>query len=1010
MSTDECDHEHPHSPSAGDAVIAKDVVGFVRQCLLDTLDPDDDVAVAQGDLWDFLADGVLGLTPCQCEELQGIWFEYSRNFWLIAKDVLSGAVATDRHRQQLLVKMRIENDDKILVQEFTDIVLNLLKRINWERETIPGSHWCEIESPSEAIGSYWYCKRDGSVKWLRPEIETESMPPRIEDYIDEFCSTLDAKGTKQIQQDVLWRELGTSALALNAVQVQDIQRGWWEHTQQFWETATQITGELQEQELLELKSKLSVEASEFILLQEFALVLPQLLTQITCDGTLHEDRWCEIPVNNKWAKSSFHSNFWFDKKSGQSSWTPPSGLMASAAVPTAEQLLQSTYALELLDPAAIMDAYAKKATKRTTAIASEVLGGAPFEIFFSHRFGAGFRQIMHEEDGGEGEREGGREGGKRSVASRQDGVVVLQLPSLGAVAYLQEEDVEVRTADAQEQPLAAEEGQGGSEGWESVCDDVIECIIFELQIQWQRDQQMAGIGRIHMQIEQLVDFDASSAAQKMGVARSIRDSVEWQEKQASAKVSADGETPVGREVGTKEGVQEEEVQQEEAQEEIQEGADRAEAVEVDAAEANPRQHAFTRRQWQMIDTGDAVVLQAAALQPELSEPMLCALPALDLPVARERRWATDAMAKEKAAALLDAVTQLEEKVVRLDEVKALMAQKRAEVEEQKEARAQLIARLVAEEACRVGMLALADILKSIETMNTHVEEAEGRRLRNVLAAAAAVSLHAADATQSSYGECRGWVAVAMERSSCAVAASVALHAGAEASAAATHAHIGFYKARAARAARWAASAAIQACTLSSMLAESAITAATKAATKEAAGFASEMAMQALALAERATGEAWEAADAVTAAAAALGALRASEAAAMFTRMAEDCAFKCTNPHSLKIEMASDGGVGVERRAGVALEIVVQAVDGYGNCMHCTVLLSLTFCLSQVTTMLARQAITKWSCPSNRVRGDSSADEQLAHSKRVGWRCSLRRTVFRLASQGCISSGPVWIPR
>jgi hypothetical protein len=890
-----------------------DVISFVRQRLLDTVDLDEAGAVAQEDLWRFLADDVLALTPCQCEELQGIWYEYSRNFWLVAKDVLSGAIATERHRQQLLVKMQAENDDKILAQEFTDIVLNLLKRIDWDRETIPGSQWCEIETPSLAIGSYWYCKRDGSVQWLRPQIENETLLPRIEDYIATLCRSLDTEGTKQIHQDVLWGELSKSALALNAVQVQDVQRGWWEHTQQFWETATQITAELQEEELLELKSKLSIEASEFILLQEFALVLPQLLTQITCNGALHEDRWCEIPLDGVCGKVPLPS-FWFDKKSGQSSWSPPVGLMATAAVPTATHLLQSAYALDLLESASVMDANKQEAVAVTaaTAAAAEAVGVGEFELFYSHRFGAGFRPTPLKPEATQEEQEQEQEQDK-DEDERQDGVIVIRLAPMGATAYLQEGEVASADGDTAYSEAMQQSGLAEGEGEvdeiierEIVCEEIIERIVFELQTQWQRGQQAEDINQMRSQIMLLETFDEVAEALQIELAQSTKDGAASQSKQVES--GTDGETQLRPEGG-----------QEGGGGSTQREGERAIVAAGTGKDDGPRKRARVRRRWQMTGTDDTSPLETAVSVP-LSLPIMV----------RERRCATNVIAQHKRDALIDAVMWREEDVKQLDELQILMERKRAEVQRQKEERAQFIAKCGAADACGVGLLAVLDISRLIEAMDVQVRDAELKRLQKVLAAAAEVSWHAADVTQSSYDECRGWVAVARERHSCAVAASVALHAGVQASAIATVAYIAFHKARAARAARWAASAAMDAYTLSSMLVVQSEAAAVKAATKEAAGFASEMAKQALALAQKSAGQAWEAANAVTAAAAALGAAHACEAAARFTRMAMEYAFKCANPHSLKIEMTEDGKA--ERRAGVELEIVVQALDGYGKCM------------------------------------------------------------------------------
>ena len=94
-----------------------------------------------------------------------------------------------------------------------------------------------------------------------------------------------------------------------------------------------------------------------------------------------------------------------------------------------------------------------------------------------------------------------------------------------------------------------------------------------------------------------------------------------------------------------------------------------------------------------------------------------------------------------------------------------------------------------------------------------------------------------------------------------------------------------------------------------------------------------MAAQACVRAGQAARHAWHAADAVTAAAAALGAAQASEAAARFTHNAMEYAFKCANPHALHIDMPVDNKAqGMEkRRAGQQLEILVQVLDGYGEC-------------------------------------------------------------------------------
>ena len=227
METDPADDE------ADDCMVA-DVTALVRTRLRDSLKVDADGAAAGEELWRCLED-VLALTSSQSDQLQAVWLEYCRSFWLVAKDVLTSATATDRHKEQLLAKMRAENSDRILVEECADIVLKLLTRIDWDRdETSPGSQWSEILSPSSLLGSYWYCKQNGQARWLEPEIEHYSLPPGIEGYIDVLCRSLDTDGTKQIHQDVLWEKLAESALSLNAAQLQDVQRGWWEHTQQFW--------------------------------------------------------------------------------------------------------------------------------------------------------------------------------------------------------------------------------------------------------------------------------------------------------------------------------------------------------------------------------------------------------------------------------------------------------------------------------------------------------------------------------------------------------------------------------------------------------------------------------------------------------------------------------------------------------------------------------------------------------------------------------------------------------
>ena len=98
METDPADDE-------ADDCMVTDVTALVRTRLRDSLKVDADGAAAGEELWRCLED-VLALTSSQSDQLQAVWLEYCRSFWLVAKDVLTSATATDRHKEQLLAKMR----------------------------------------------------------------------------------------------------------------------------------------------------------------------------------------------------------------------------------------------------------------------------------------------------------------------------------------------------------------------------------------------------------------------------------------------------------------------------------------------------------------------------------------------------------------------------------------------------------------------------------------------------------------------------------------------------------------------------------------------------------------------------------------------------------------------------------------------------------------------------------------------------------------------------------------
>ena len=141
----------------------------------------------------------------------------------------------------------------------------------------------------------------------------------VQEFLIEEIEKLDKSKDGTVDRQALWSLLQTRTLCLTQFQADQLQEKWFQHCQNFWIVARDMTKDMDDAQLVLIAKKMEAESAGRVVWREFASVVCDLLQRIDWEKDPRPDcTWCEVPSGEL-----VIGNYWYNKQTGEVLWDRP---------------------------------------------------------------------------------------------------------------------------------------------------------------------------------------------------------------------------------------------------------------------------------------------------------------------------------------------------------------------------------------------------------------------------------------------------------------------------------------------------------------------------------------------------------------------------------------------------------------------------------------------------------------------------------------------------------------